>query len=68
MMQQEPSWLMVRFQSNCIFKIYKGAMQRKNMNMDKKIYRRVPWKIVINKFMTTRYRLQSIYYVYFVRK
>jgi hypothetical protein len=25
---------MVRFQTNCVFKIYKGAMQRKNMNMN----------------------------------
>jgi hypothetical protein len=36
MMQQEPSWLMIRFQNNFIFKIYRGAMQRKNMSMDKK--------------------------------
>jgi hypothetical protein len=30
MMQQEPPWLGVRFQSNFIFKIYRGVMQRKN--------------------------------------
>jgi ribosomal protein S24E len=28
-MQQEPPWLMARFQSNCIFKIYRDPMQRK---------------------------------------
>jgi hypothetical protein len=44
MMQQEPQWLMVRCQSNCILKIYRGAMWRKNMNMGKKIYGLVPWK------------------------
>jgi hypothetical protein len=43
MMQQEPPWLMVRFQSNCIFKIYEGTMQRK-YEYDRKIYRLVPWK------------------------
>ena len=37
MIQQEPPWLMVRFQSNCIFKIYRDPMQRKNMNIDKNI-------------------------------
>jgi hypothetical protein len=41
----------------------------KNMNMDKKIYGLVPWKIVINSFMITRYRLlvnkqrEKIYYL-----
>ena len=27
---------MVRFQTNFIFKIYKGVIQKKNMNMNKK--------------------------------
>jgi hypothetical protein len=27
---------MVRFQSNCIFKVYRGVVQRKNMNIDEK--------------------------------
>jgi hypothetical protein len=31
-----------------------------------KIYKSVPWKKAINKFMMIRYRLQSIYYVNFV--
>ena len=56
MMQQEPPWLMLRFQSNSIFKTHRGAMQRENMNMDKK-YRLVRWKIITKKFMTTRHRL-----------
>jgi hypothetical protein len=35
MRQQEPPLLMIRFQNNIIFEIYRGAMRRKNMNMDK---------------------------------
>jgi hypothetical protein len=35
-MQQDPPWLMVRFQSKCISQIYRGAMQRENMDMDKR--------------------------------
>jgi hypothetical protein len=31
-----------------------------------KIYMSFPYKKVINKFMIIRYKLQSIYYVYFV--
>jgi hypothetical protein len=38
-MQQGPPLLMARFQPNIIFEIYRGVMQRKNMNMDKRTYR-----------------------------
>ena len=47
-----------RFQTNCILNI-QGTVQSL-----RKIYKSVPCKKVINKFMIIRYRLQSIYYVY----
>ena len=41
-------------------------MQSKNMNMHEKYTSQSLAKKAINKFMIIRYRLQSIYYVYFV--
>lgn len=32
------------FQTNCIFKIYRGPMQNKNMNIDVKTYKSLPYK------------------------
>jgi hypothetical protein len=36
------------------------------MNIHKKIYKSIPYKKIINKFMIIKYRLQSIYYVNFI--
>lgn len=47
------------FQINWIFKIYKGVMQKKNVNVNKKCKdQHLAEKY--NKFIKTGYRLQSI--------
>jgi hypothetical protein len=55
---------MIRFQSNCIFAIYRSARQRKNINIDKKnIWISSLKKIVVNKFMITRDYIVSTMYI-----
>jgi hypothetical protein len=47
---------MVRFQTNCVFKIYKGAMQRKNMNMNEN-FKDQSLQRNINKLIIIGYKL-----------
>lgn len=49
-MQQWRPYLMARFQTNCIFKIYGGVIQNKNTNIDKRHINKSLTKKVIDKF------------------